>query len=72
MKKERWGSKPDETQVWHKKWCISEFETPLEKANVLFLCRFFWNLIRLWTKLRVLVHCFLDFTENSICVSRLV
>jgi hypothetical protein len=27
--------------VWHKKWCIFEFDTLL-KANVLF-CRFFFN-----------------------------
>jgi hypothetical protein len=35
------GSKQNETQVWHKKWCISEFDLPL-KANVLF-CRVFFE-----------------------------
>jgi hypothetical protein len=38
--KERWGVKAGSNSVWHKKWCISEFDTPL-KANVLF-CRFFF------------------------------
>jgi hypothetical protein len=58
------GQKTRSNSVWHKKWCISEFDPPL-KANVLFY-RFFKNLTRIWTKLRVLVPCFLDFTENSI------
>jgi hypothetical protein len=48
-KKERWD------QNRHKNWCISEFDTPL-KANVLF-CRFLENLIRFWTKLRLLLPC---------------
>jgi hypothetical protein len=39
--------------------------TPLN-ANVLFFASFFWNLTRFWTKLRVPVLCFPDFTENSI------
>jgi hypothetical protein len=46
---------------WHKKWCISQSDTPL-KANV----QVFFNLTRFWTKLRVLVPCFSDFTENSV------
>jgi hypothetical protein len=32
--------KTGSNSVWHKKWCISEFDTPL-KANVLFLQVFF-------------------------------
>jgi hypothetical protein len=31
-----------------------------------FFAGFFLNLTRFWTKLRVLVLCFPDFTENSI------
>jgi len=58
------GVKTRSNSVWHKKWCISEFDTPL-KANVLFY-RFFLNLTRFWTKLRLLVPCCPDFTENSI------
>jgi hypothetical protein len=38
--------------------------SPPLKANVLF-CRFFWNLTRFQTKLRVLVLRLPDFTENS-------
>ncbi len=38
---------------------------PPLKANVLFY-RFIKNLTRFWTKLRVLVPCFLDFTKKSI------
>jgi hypothetical protein len=53
------GSKLDETQ-----FCVSEFH-PLLKTNIL-SCRFFLYLTRFWTKLRVLVLCFPDFTENSI------
>jgi len=58
------GQKNRSNSVCHKKWCISEYDPPL-KANVLFY-RFFKNLTRFWTKLRVLVPCFLDFTKNSI------
>jgi len=47
-----------------KKGCISEFH-PLLEANVL-LFQVLKNLTRFWTKLRVLVPCFPDFTENSI------
>jgi hypothetical protein len=57
------GVKTGWNSVWKKKWCISEFD-PRSKANVLF-CRFFLNLTRFWTKLRVLVPYFPDFTENS-------
>jgi hypothetical protein len=35
MQKGKTGSKPDQNSVWHKKWCISEFDTPF-KANVFF------------------------------------
>ncbi len=56
-------------------WFISEFHHPPSlKANVLFCrCFFFFgffcpNLTQFWTKLKVLVLCFPDFTENSINV----
>ncbi len=38
---------------------------PALNANVL-VCRFFLNFTWFWTKLRVLVLCFPEFTENSI------
>ncbi len=57
------GVKTRSNSAWNKKWCISEFDTPL-KANVL-LYRFCLNLTR-WTKLKLLVPCCPDFTENSI------
>jgi hypothetical protein len=50
-KKERRGVKTGSNSVWHKKWCISEFDTP-QKVNVLFL-----KLTRFWTKLRLLAPC---------------
>jgi lysylphosphatidylglycerol synthetase-like protein (DUF2156 family) len=49
-KKER-RVKTGSNSVWHKKWCITEFD-PTLKAIVLF-CWFFFNLNRFWTKLRV-------------------
>jgi hypothetical protein len=60
-KKER-RVKTGGNSVWHKKH-ISEFDPPL-KANVVFW-RFKKNLTRFWTKLRVLVPCLPEFTENS-------
>jgi len=61
--KEREGSNHDETLfTTNKKWCFSEFQPPLN-ADV-FFCRFFKNLTRFWTKLRVMVLCFPDFTKN--------
>jgi hypothetical protein len=36
---------------------------PQLNANVPFFCRLFSNLTLFWTKLRVLVLCFLDFTD---------
>jgi hypothetical protein len=49
--------------VWHKKWCISEFDPPW---RLMYFCGgFFFNLTRFWTKLRVLMPCFPYFTENS-------
>jgi hypothetical protein len=54
----------DGTQVGTKNGAfLSSTPRPL-KANV-HLCRVFLNLTRFWTKLRVLVLCFSDFTENS-------
>jgi len=38
---------------------------PLVLFHASSFCRFFLNLTRFWTKLRVLVLCFPDFTENS-------
>jgi hypothetical protein len=59
------GSKEDDNQFITQKWCISEFHrSPSLKSNVLF-CRFFLNLTPFQTKLRVLVLCLPDFTENS-------
>jgi hypothetical protein len=58
------GSKPDQTQFGTKSGVFLSL-APSLKANVLF-CRYFYNLTRLWTKLRVLVLCFSDFMENSI------
>jgi hypothetical protein len=40
--------------------------TPIERLLYFFAGFFFWNLTQVWTKLRVLVLCFPDFTENSI------
>jgi hypothetical protein len=66
MKKEKRASKPDEkTQIGTKKWCISEFHPLPPLKAMYFFKRFYKNLTRFWTKLRVLVLCFRDFTENS-------
>jgi hypothetical protein len=59
-KKERGDQNQDETQFSTRKWLHFGVKT-----TVLF-CRFFFlNLTRFWTKLRVLVLCFPDFTEYS-------
>jgi hypothetical protein len=63
QEKGKTASKPDETQFGTKSGAFLSFNPPL-KANVLF-CRFFLNLTRFWTKLKVLVSCFPDFMENS-------
>jgi hypothetical protein len=60
------GSKEDEKTQFitqKKSGAFLSFTPPL-KANVLF-CRFFWNLTRFQTKLRVVVLRLPDFTENS-------
>ncbi len=62
-KKERGGQNRMKLNL-PQEWFISEFWHP-PKANVHF-CRFFKNLTRFWTKLRVLVLCFPGFMENSI------
>jgi hypothetical protein len=54
------GTKPDETQFGTKNGAFH----PPWKANVLFY-RLKKISSRFWTKLRVLVPCFPDFTENS-------
>jgi hypothetical protein len=66
--KERGGSKEDETMFKTKNGACFSSPLPLPphlNANVHF-GRFFLNLTRFWTKLKVLVLCFPDFTENSI------
>jgi hypothetical protein len=44
---------------------LSPPSPPLSNANVLF-CKFLKNLTQFWTKLKVLVLCFLDFTKTLI------
>jgi hypothetical protein len=61
-KNERRGQNPDETQFGTKSGAFLSLTLPL-KAKVLFL-EVFKNLTRFWTKLRVLVPYFPDFTEN--------
>jgi hypothetical protein len=53
-------------------WSVTPWMQGVPKMNiplVLFyasiFCRFFLNLTQFWTKLRVLMLCFPDFTENS-------
>jgi hypothetical protein len=68
MKKEKRGhqNQMKKLRLAQKKWCISEFHPlPPFEGNVCFFNRFYKNLTRFWTKLRVLVLCFRDFTENS-------
>jgi hypothetical protein len=61
-KKEKTGSKPDGTQFGTKSGGFLSLTPPL-KAKVLF-CRFLLYLTRFWTKLKVLVLCFPEFTEK--------
>jgi hypothetical protein len=62
---EKWktGSKPGWNSVWHKRWCISEFDPPL-KAKVLFFWRFLKISPGFGPNSGVLVPYFPDFTEN--------
>jgi len=62
-RKGKMGSKQDETQFGTRSGAFLSLTPPVESANVPF-CRFLKNLTRFWTKLRVLVPCFPDFTEN--------
>jgi len=62
-KKERWGSKLDETQFGTKNGAF--LSSPPPWKAMYFFNRFSKNLTRFWTKPRVLVPCFPDFTENS-------
>jgi hypothetical protein len=57
------GSKRDETQIGTKSGAFLSLALRPLKANVLF-CKFFLNFTLFWTKLRVLVPCFPDFTAN--------
>jgi hypothetical protein len=57
------GSKQDETRFGTKSGAFLSLALRPLKANVLF-CKFFLNFTLFWTKLRVLVPCFPDFTEN--------
>jgi hypothetical protein len=59
-KKEGWGQNWIKLNLAH----ISKFDTPL-KVNI-FFCRFFFNLTRFWTKLKLLVPLCQKFLENSI------
>ncbi len=59
------GSKQGETEFTQKQIVVFLSFTP-GWMQMYFLGGFFLNLTRFWTKLRVLVLCFPDFTENSI------
>ncbi len=61
------GSKQNETLFATKSGAFLSLIPPLEGwlMYLTFLQVFFLNLTRFWTKLRVLVPCFLDFTQSS-------
>ncbi len=61
------GSQQDETQFRTNSGAFLSLTKPPPplKANVLF-CRFFWNLIRFWAKLKILMSCFSDILKNFI------
>jgi hypothetical protein len=64
QEKGKTGSKLDETQFGTKSDAFFSLTGPRLKPNVLF-SRFF-NLIRFWTKLSVLVSCCPDFTKQKL------
>jgi hypothetical protein len=64
QEKEREGQNRMKLSLPQKKWYIFGFHPPFE-GSCTFLQVFFSNLTLFWTKLRVMIMCFLDFTETK-------